>query len=273
MRIKRPDYTNPPIRELSCSLQFEPIAKMHLGYLGGLWSEFSEEFPAVDHAEELQHEIERFGGGWSAARRPRFRISDVVPSPRMIMTNTVGDRLLQAQRDRFVFNWLGNGSEGQYPGFKQIATEYKRHISKFESYISKSDLGPINFNQAELTKVNHVAVDDNSSLSDIIEKLEFKPDIFPEQDGSEFCILNMSHKILNKSKEPVGRLYSRVGKEYMLEEDRPVYVLKFVARANLESGSLCDALATLDELCRRINSAFEALTTSGAKEIWGKKEL
>ena len=270
MPAQSPVYSSPPIRELKYSLQFEPIANFHVGYLGALWGEFREEFPGVEHGEELNHDIERFGPKWRPRVGPQFKFLEETPAPRMIMKSRSGDRRLQVQKDKFIFNWIGDGTQGKYPGFNVLGEEYEGHLDTFKKFVKRNgDLGDIGFNQAEVTKINHIPTE-GWELSDVVDSLSFEKDLFPEQN-LESCTLNMSHHILVDG-EPIGRLYSRIGKEFKVADGEPVYVLHFTARANLKDASQSSAIGALHLLCEKINYAFESLITDKAKDIWGKGE-
>jgi len=48
-----PEYAKPPVVEVACAVQFDPITDRHAGRLGTLWGEFRDRYPRVEQHPPL----------------------------------------------------------------------------------------------------------------------------------------------------------------------------------------------------------------------------
>ena len=63
-----PSYKNPPVDEVVCGCQFQPLGRFKLPHLGLFWEKFRREFPTTEHAPPLVSE-----GGFNATLLPDYR--------------------------------------------------------------------------------------------------------------------------------------------------------------------------------------------------------
>jgi len=97
-----PEFDKPPVIEVVCGLQFNPISALSVPYIGRLWSKFEADYPKTREAAPLLPTIEQFGEG---SRGSLYPFGDELPPPRIWFESADGNRLIQVQRDRFMHNW------------------------------------------------------------------------------------------------------------------------------------------------------------------------
>src|SRR5690606_13889432 len=80
-----------------------------------------------------------------------------------------GDRLVQIQGDRFLYNWKRVTSNWPYPSFEKVFKQFETNLMQYIAFLESEALKPITYRQFELTYVNHIGVDidrdGSSSLS------------------------------------------------------------------------------------------------------------
>lgn len=264
-------FLNPPIKEVSYSAQFEPVKGFHMGFKGLLWGEYREQYPLVEHNEPLDHEIERFGAVTRNIHRPKFKLVEGIPHPRVMMLSEDQNRLIQVQSDRFIFNWRKYSSDDlEYPRYVSLRDEFRDELDKFESFVVKNGLvKSLEFNQVEITNVNHIPTE-NKQISDVILGMDDGKDLSASLKAESFGS-QMKHLICQGS-EPIGRLYTNIEKANMISDGTEVFVLRFLARAHPRKRSKDGLFEMMDILRGHINQSFDALTTENMHKIWKKKE-
>ena len=55
-----PDFVKPPVNEVVCGIQFQPLKGMTVPYLGLLWQKFRPEYPKCREVAPLIPVVERF---------------------------------------------------------------------------------------------------------------------------------------------------------------------------------------------------------------------
>lgn len=261
-------FTNPPIQEVSYSLQYEPNSALHIGYLGLLWDQFRRKFPRMEHLPRLSHEIERFG---VPTPKPLIQLIDEREPPRVLMVSEENERLLQVQNDRFVFNWRRHHNQGlEYPRYTNLKKEYQEAFETFVHFFNENGLGEIKVDQVEITNINHIDASSNN-LEDIFNGLncgvELSGDLELESYG-----FNMKH-VLRHDDKPIGRLHTIVNRA--IKDDAPIFSVTFVARSHLfqsDGANQADIFNIMDMLRNNINLAFKKLTSDKMHSVWGLVE-
>src|SRR6266568_4861371 len=92
-----PDYSSPPVSEVSIGVQFNSLEGLLAPHLGLIWTEFKTQFPLIEQHPPLEPAFETFGEKHAVAiPMPRFLLS--IPTPRMFFINDGRTELLQVQR-------------------------------------------------------------------------------------------------------------------------------------------------------------------------------
>src|SRR5262245_20532990 len=102
-----PDYTAPPVSEVSLGVQFNSLERLQAPHLGLIWAAFKSEFPVIEQQPPVEQSFETFAekGGGVPAPRLSFQLLSGVPVPRILFINQQRTELLQVQRDHFYHNW------------------------------------------------------------------------------------------------------------------------------------------------------------------------
>lgn len=266
------DFRSPPIQEVSYSIQFKEKEDFHIGFLGLLWDVFRAEFPNLQHAQRISHEVERFG---VSVAKPMFQLLDHREAPCIWMVSPKEERLLQIQNDMFVLNWRKyHNPVLEYPRFEVLIDEYKALLNQFTDFLQKNGLGGLEIDQVQVTNVNHILETDNQA-GEIFEGLNCGVGI-----SDDLCLENYSFKmnhVLNRDSNPIGRLHTTAQRVRVKQdgEEVPAFRLTFVARSNVKKSQGADlgtALDTIAFLRNNINMAFKKLTNSKMHQHWEIKE-
>ncbi|MGH8591471.1 MAG: TIGR04255 family protein, partial [Gammaproteobacteria bacterium] len=109
-----PEYAKPPVVEVACAVQFEPITELHAGRLGALWGEYRDRYPRVEQHPPLPALREQFE---ATPARLGFTVETTFPMPRVWFLSAEGTRLVQVQRDYFILNWRKLDTDAVYPRY------------------------------------------------------------------------------------------------------------------------------------------------------------
>ena len=268
--MAEPYFDNPPIFEVSFSVQFEPIKELHIGYIGLLWGIYKERYPNVESMEELPHQIEKFGVIARDLPKPLFQMHEKFPPPRMRIESEGQDYIIQIQKDRFVYNWKKNPTnENDYPRYNVLRQNFLDELNRFTEFLQLHELDALEFNQVEFTYVNHIDAD-NHTMQFVFNDIGQESN-YPDDLELEAFTINFKH-IISKLDNPIGRLYTAINKAQVIADASNIFKLTFTARSRLINPSLSGVTEVMDILRSAINSSFEAITTKDMHQIWKKGE-
>jgi len=150
-----PDYTNPPVVETVLGVQFDRLPGFTNAHLGSFWATLDlAEWPTTADAQPLPPQFERFSEAAKWARGVQLQIMPIQLG-RMQIKNRAGDRLIQVQNGRLHFNWL-RGKGEDYPRYEAVRTGFVELLDKFADFAAKSNVGPFQPNQWEVTYINQI---------------------------------------------------------------------------------------------------------------------
>jgi len=265
--MTEPYFAEPPLKEVSISIQFEPIPNFHLGHLGIVWNLFKERYPTAEQADEIPPIIEKFGV--MQREKPALRFLESAPMPRLMFMGLDGQHLIQLQRDRFIFNWRQQNSS-EYPRYINIKKFILAEFDIFLSFLNDIEFPQPDFNQVEVTYVNFIDAEKYAAQDvfvDIIDESRYSTSL-----QLETFAIQLKHLIKNND-ENIGRLYTNVNKANLLSDGSSIYELKFIARSHPLDNSLSGVTKVMDILRSTINESFTAITTKKMHTNWGKKEV
>lgn len=145
-----PKYDNPPVIEVVCGVQFEPLEQFLVGHYGELWQSFRPEYDKCEETAPLVPVIEHFGNTAPAD-------SPLPPQPflpRVWFVHKDGSGVVQVQRDRFLHNWRKAG--GEYPHYGTVIELFKDRYSAYLRFLSDNKIGTVEPLQYEMTYINHM---------------------------------------------------------------------------------------------------------------------
>lgn len=150
-----PNYECPPVIETVLGVQFDRLARLKNAHLGAFWKSLNgENWPNLSEAPLIPTQLEQFDDKRQWLRGIQVQLSQD-PACRLRITNTDGDRMIQAQNTRLHFNWLGRG-EKEYPRFEGVRKGFLFAFETFTHFLASEALGDLRPNQWEVTYINHI---------------------------------------------------------------------------------------------------------------------
>ena len=87
--LPMPEFDNPPVVEVACSIQFTALTSFQTPYAGFLWQEFRDKYPKFEEKPPLPHVVEKF----PEPTRPTFQAGfSELPPPRRVFFLTEDGR-------------------------------------------------------------------------------------------------------------------------------------------------------------------------------------
>ena len=114
------EFEAPPINEVVLGIYFEPITALKLETIGVYWDKIRAEFPTVTQNTPLRNLLTLPG--------------ELFPLPRFWFISKDETRLIQIQRDAFLFNWRRRDTD--YPRFFRIFPDFYSQFLQFESFLN-----------------------------------------------------------------------------------------------------------------------------------------
>jgi uncharacterized protein (TIGR04255 family) len=268
--IPLPDYERPPVIEVVCGIQFEPMPTFHGTTFGLFWQTIRDEYTQVQDMPPLSPTIEQFPLD-AKKKQPRLEILDMPPLPRMFFVNKISSWLMQLQRDRFLHNWRKEKDGDIYPRYPVVIDKFWKSWLRFSQFCKDEDLGELTVNQLEMTYINHIPVGDGwKTLGDIGKVF---PDVrwrceerffpFPESIGLALSF------ILPDSQ---GRLHVSLKHAIRVADSQPVLLCELTARGMPASNNPSAIRAWFDLGREWIVRGFADLIDKKIqKEQWGRK--
>jgi len=147
-----PSFGKPPVIEVVCGVQFEPVEGLLAPHLGSFWDQIRSEFPRCREVPPLIRRVEGAPGGAEVA----VEWGEVPPLPRLWFIHERDNALLQIQRDMFLYNWRKVTEDDEYPRYPQVREKFADHWRLFCDFVGQRELGEITPRQYEMTYVNHI---------------------------------------------------------------------------------------------------------------------
>lgn len=173
-----PDYSSPPIGEVAIGVRFLPVPGLTLPLVGAFWSQLRDQFPETEHA------IPAVDGQGNVALDPATQL----PWPRLWMISPDKTRLLQIQSDRLLLNWRRIAPDCPYPRYPELLAQFERLFAAYVSFVEKNCGGAdIQLTACELTYVNHIAFEHDTSPAKIAEAVFSKAAWQPPVPGAKLA--------------------------------------------------------------------------------------
>lgn len=260
-------FKDPPLKEVAFSFQFEPIEGFHIGYFGLAWNVFKSRYPKVETADELPHEIEKFG--IISRKQKGFQFLEGVPPSRVMFISEDNQYLIQFQKDRFIFNWRKLFDESlSYPRYPTVKKMVLDELEIFTDFLTANDLKSPNFNQVEVTYVNHINADNRSIehvFKDIIDQSRFSSSLKLESFS-----INLNH-LIRRDDQNIGRMYTLIEKANRITDGKDIYVLRFVGRVHPKEPTFAGIVGAMDIVREEINNCFSSITTNTMHKEWNRE--
>jgi uncharacterized protein (TIGR04255 family) len=189
--------------------------------------------------------------------------------------------LVQVQQDRFVRNWRryhdGNAAYPEY--VEHLRPKFIEDLQIFSSFVESESLGQLEFDQCDITYVNHIEGSGVWTSPDQYAKVF--PGLAPglevgPRSPLESIGLRTRHELFDATDEFVGRLYIQLDSGTTLPtaekpEPQPIFALQLIARGRPLGNGLDGLLSFLDFGHDAIVTTFDSITSDAMHKAWGKK--
>jgi hypothetical protein len=261
-------YDEPPVTQVGYGVVFAPLEGLLSPHIGLLWELFQPEYPYCDDFAPIDPDIELFDGQNDI--EPQLEVSDIPELPRVLFMNQDETRIIQIQRNGFVYNWKKAGINNEYPRYDSLFAEFQKNLVDFDNFLNEFELGQIQPLQYELTYINEIAQGEAWLTLEDIGKIF--PDISWQKNTLRF--LTNPQKIawdaVFELPDKIGRLYTSI-KSIKIEEESTLF-FEITVRGIGNYGSpevLQDWFAIAHEW---IVSAFTDLTDNETQtKIWKRR--
>lgn len=266
-----PDFGEPPVTEVVLSVQFERLPGFRMAHIGLLWEQFRHDFPKLEEHPLLEPVVESFESEMPAPIKGfRIRAFETPPLARAWFLNDAGTQLIQVQPDRFIHNWRKVHDQEVYPRYEAIRDAFTEELERFSKFVELEGLGSLQFNQCEVTYVNHINSGSiwtkHAELPKIVRFWNDLEDLFlPEPDDVSF---NVRHIIRGLDGIPAGRLYISLQPGWRIDDKTPLYVLELTARGAPRAPGITGVTTFLDIGREWIVRGFAAITTPKMHSTW-----
>lgn len=265
---KLPSYEQPPLTEVACSVLFQPIAGLLSPYIGLLWQEFQPDYPICDDVAPIAPRIETFG---QQSIGQKIELSQIPQLPRVWFIHQDSTRIIQVQRDRFIYNWRKIDPQNEYPRYEILVEAFYKHLTKFNDFLKETDLGEIQLLQYELTYINQIPQGQIWSSLDDIGKVF--PDISWGVNPQRFLThpQNISWATIFELPKEFGRLYVSVNPAF--SNDEQFIMFELTVRGIGSSTSFSDVKNWFNSAHHWIVRAFADLTDKEVQtRVWKRRD-
>ena len=268
--LPMPAFERPPLVEVAFAAQFEPLL-LRTPDLAVFWMDVLSKRGMTTWREgpPIAGAVELFG----IPQAPRLQIQFEQPVQRAMFFDAAETKLVQIQQDRFIHNWLRpNRKPDSYPRYDVLRNDFKAQFEEFCSFVKTRGHGAITTNQAELTYVNQIELEQGASLGDVgalLAPCSGRPtdEFLGPAESAEVAL----HYVITDPKgRKAGRLHVEATPGFTVQNMQPVVLLKLTARGRYEGDSIDSLMAFFDRAHECIVRGFASLTTVQMQEKWGR---
>ncbi len=269
-KLPLPDYESPPVIEVVCGIQFEPLPKFQAASLGLFWQRVRDEYTCAQEVPPLPAVVERFGVD-AMPTSPQAELSAVPPLPRMFFVHREPSWLIQLQRERFLHNWRKDKESEVYPRYPAVFEKFWKAWVRFVQFCRDEDLGNPGINQLEITYINHIPSGAAwESLADVAK-------VFPDlswRNAARFLPSpeSVGLRLAFALPESQGRLHVSLKHAIRVADDQPVLLCELTARG-MPRGSDEAAIRDWFDLGREwiVRGFADLVGEAVQRECWGRK--
>lgn len=256
-------FRDPPVIEVALGVQFEGRITDDARTLGDFWPRIRDEYPVLEHHPALPPQIEEFG---AALPVPSFQITSEPPATRYWFLGADGDRVVQLQPDRLLFNWRKTGPDAEYPRYHELRPQFQQHLETLLGLLGQDEA--VTPTWCEVNYVNHVAgASEGAPRPGLHEVLTLVN--APETVRTELEDQSLAQRyLIRDGGEPAGRLHLSAGPHVRLVDGAELNVISLAVRLPPTAPTVEGVLATLDFSRELIVQTFRDVTRPSMHERW-----
>jgi uncharacterized protein (TIGR04255 family) len=262
------DFRLPPVVEVVCGVQFEPLAEFRSAHVGLFWQEVREAYPIARDAFALPPVVENFGApSLQASVLPLFTFGGGA-LPRVQLVDERGGQMIQLQNGRFHHNWEKQRREEEYRRYKNLRPAFVKRWDQFKRFVGDQALGAIRPTQYEISYINHIVAgelwDQRRGVSDLLPWFAPPHGLAGHVFEPQFAM----HAPVPKCQ---GRLHVTGQVGVRAKDSQDVFAMELTVRgAPAKAGEDGDLVAWMDHARERIVRSFVELTSEKARRSWGQ---
>ena len=262
-----PSFENPPVEETAFSIQFSPLLRLSVPYFGLYWKCIRDEYPNSEVQHPLNAEFEQFE---SASHRSPVSFQFMTePEVRCWYIDKTKNRLIQIQRDRFVYNWRRIVGDETYPRYPNLNGALQKEWLRFLTFLENEEIGLPEINQCEVTYVNQIEFglgwNGFAELDKVIAPWSGKGsgDFLP---APERVRIEAQYRLPEK----LGRLHVSVVPAIRGRDSKELLQINLVARGAPVSSKIEDILDWFDLGREWVVKGFADITADNMHRIWSR---
>ncbi|MBN1609408.1 MAG: TIGR04255 family protein [Polyangiaceae bacterium] len=207
-------------------MTFERIGGLTVAHIGQLWERLPSTFAHVEEVDPLATTVELPGTpGTAVSLDPA-----VMRAPRVWFMTSAKDRLIQFQRDRFLYNWRRTAAEQPYPRYRAVSDGFYEHLGTFGAYVQDRFQSELRFRQYELSYVNHIPVDGAwhglADIANVFPDLSWRATESRFLPAPEALVTHLAFSLPEQS----GRLHVRIQNVERQTDHQPILMFDLTAR-------------------------------------------
>ena len=263
-----PSYDRPPVDETALSIQFDSLVGFDIPHFGVYWTRIRDRFPRIESHPPIPNVIEQFGEWRPQASSMGFTFASM-PEVRCWFLDQPGNRLLQLQRDRLVYNWRRVTGTEEYPRYPSIRDSLVTEWKRFCQFAEEENLGSPKATQCEAIYVNQIEYGDGWKNYGELHKVV---NTFSAAKSASFLSApeRMSMQMSYAVEQLAGRLHVQFVPVIRTRDGKEVLQMTLTTRGAPASPAPEDIIAWLDKARACIVRCFSEFTTDEMQERWGK---
>jgi len=258
-----PHFERPPLNEVVCGVQFEPIAGWLTSHYGLFWSKIRDEYPYCEDQPPLpliKLDQEQHVAGIASGPLPPLR--------RVFLLHQSRNYLIQLQPYRFLHNWRKTKDSDEYPRFDQAYARFIENWGRFRGFVSEMRMPALQPEVYELTYLNHIFGEGIAFPRDVWQFLNFYKSI--PRSASQAEPTGMELRFAWTLAGDAGRLTMMVRHGKRTTDNRDVLLVELTAVGKARERE-DDGIAAWFRIAHdSIVQTFAKLTTERAHELWGR---
>ncbi|PZO45464.1 MAG: hypothetical protein DCF17_01225 [Shackletoniella antarctica] len=249
-------FESPPIVEKLMGVQFAPLQAWSIPHFGLFWNEIRSNFP-------------RFTVQPSLLRgESEIAIEDSI---RCWFFHESQSKLIQIQRDRFLYNWQKPTTYAEYPHYENIKPEFLEYWNIFCQFLAKNQIEQPSIEQCEITYIDHFEKDKEwKSLSDLPSVINcwsgLSGDILHEEP--DFINIKLAYSL----PEINGTLTISLQPAVRSEDSKEIFQLTIAVTGKPASQSIDDLISWFDSGRELAIRSFVDFTTEEMHDFWRKSK-
>jgi uncharacterized protein (TIGR04255 family) len=249
-------FQNPPIVEKLMGIQFAPLQQWSVPHFGLFWQEIRDSFPRCTTQPPLLREEQE------------IKLEDSI---RCWFLHESQTKLIQIQRDRFLYNWQKPTTHEKYPHHESIRPEFAEFWQKFCDFLVENEIDRPTIEQCEITYVDHFEKGREwQSLSDLPSVINCWSGLSGEllHSDPDLITIQMAYSLPDID----GKLIILMEPAFRSEDAKEVFQLRITATGKPVSQNIDDILSWFDAGRNCVVRGFIDLTTERMHELWGRRK-